>query len=71
MLGVQRSSVTIVARKLQDAGVIRYRRGRIHVIDTEGLHDSACEPAGRRAAEDYVGLAIFTAGLNQRKGSGV
>jgi CRP-like cAMP-binding protein len=43
MLGVQRSSVTLVARKLQEAGLIRYRRGRIHLLDIEGLHDSCCE----------------------------
>jgi Mn-dependent DtxR family transcriptional regulator len=42
MLGVQRSSVTIVARKLQAAELISYRRGRIHVLD-EGLQDSRCE----------------------------
>ena len=43
MLGVQRSSVTLVARKLQAGGLIRYRRGHIHVLDVEGLHDSSCE----------------------------
>ena len=43
MLGVQRTSVTIVARKLQEAGLITYRRGRIHVLDVEGLEDSCCE----------------------------
>jgi hypothetical protein len=43
MLGVQRSSVTIVARKLQEVGLINYRRGRIHVLDVEALHDSCCE----------------------------
>lgn len=43
MLGVQRSSVTLVARKLQDAGLIRYRRGHIQVLDVEGLQDSCCE----------------------------
>jgi CRP-like cAMP-binding protein len=43
MLGVQRSSVTLVARKLQEAGLIRYRRGHIHVLDVEGLQDSCCE----------------------------
>ena len=36
MLGVQRSSVTLVARSLQEAGLINYRRGRIHVLDVEG-----------------------------------
>src|SRR5258708_22152535 len=33
MLGVQRSSVTLVARKLQEAGFIRHPPGHIHVID--------------------------------------
>jgi Mn-dependent DtxR family transcriptional regulator len=45
MLGVQRSSVTLVARKLKEAGLINYRRGRIHV-DVEGLQDSYCECYG-------------------------
>jgi CRP-like cAMP-binding protein len=43
MLGMQRSSVTLVARKLQAAGLIRYRRGHIHVLDAEGLEDTCCE----------------------------
>jgi CRP-like cAMP-binding protein len=46
MLGVQRSSVTLVARKLQAAGLISYRRGRIHIMDVEGLQDSCCECYG-------------------------
>ena len=36
-------SVTLVARKLQEGGLIRYRRGHIQVLDVEGLHDSCCE----------------------------
>jgi CRP-like cAMP-binding protein len=43
MLGVRRTSVTLVARKLQEARLINYRRGHIHVIDVEGLQDSCCE----------------------------
>jgi CRP-like cAMP-binding protein len=43
MLGVQRSSVTLVARSLQEAGLINYRRGRIHVLDVEALQDTCCE----------------------------
>jgi uncharacterized protein YjbJ (UPF0337 family) len=46
MLGVQRSSVTLVARKLQEAGLISYRRGSIEVIDVEGLQDSCGECYG-------------------------
>jgi CRP-like cAMP-binding protein len=43
MLGVQRTSVTTVARTLQEAGMIKYTRGKIEVLDAEGLRESACE----------------------------
>jgi CRP-like cAMP-binding protein len=43
MLGVRRSSVTVVASTLQRAGFINYRRGHIRIIDGEGLRETACE----------------------------
>jgi CRP-like cAMP-binding protein len=43
MLGVRRTSVTMVARTLQEAGLIKYARGRIQIVDVEGLRESACE----------------------------
>jgi CRP-like cAMP-binding protein len=43
MLGVQRTTVTLVARQLEQAGLIQNRRGRIVIIDREGLEDVACE----------------------------
>jgi CRP-like cAMP-binding protein len=43
MLGVRRTSVTVVAHTLQAAGLIKYARGRIQILNTEGLRDSACE----------------------------
>jgi CRP-like cAMP-binding protein len=43
MLGARRTSVTLVASALKQAGFIQYRRGHIRVIDVEGLRDSACE----------------------------
>jgi len=43
MLGVRRTSVTAVARTLQEAGIIKYSRGKIQISDLEGLRDSACE----------------------------
>ena len=43
MLGVRRESITEVAGKLQEADIIRYRRGHITVLDRSGLEDRACE----------------------------
>src|SRR3954468_15846803 len=43
MLGVQRTSVTVVAHTLQAAGLIKYTRGKIQILNMEGLQDGACE----------------------------
>ncbi len=43
MLGVRRESVTEGELKLQEAGVIRYVRGRITVLDRRGLEKRTCE----------------------------
>ena len=43
MLGVRRMSITAPARKLQTAGLIRYARGRMTVLDRAGLEHAACE----------------------------
>jgi CRP-like cAMP-binding protein len=43
MLGVRREGVTEGALKLQKAGLIRYTRGRITVLDREALESRSCE----------------------------
>jgi CRP-like cAMP-binding protein len=43
MLGVQRTTVTLVTRTLQDAGLIKQERGRLIVLDQNGLMNAACE----------------------------
>lgn len=43
MLGVRREGITEAAGKLQQAGIIRYRRGHISVIDRIGLEAHVCE----------------------------
>ena len=46
MLGVRREGITEAAGRLQQAGMIRYRRGHITVLDREGLGDHVCECYG-------------------------
>ena len=43
MLGVRREGITEAAGRLQDAGVIRYRRGHIAVLERAGLETRVCE----------------------------
>ncbi|WP_420935555.1 Crp/Fnr family transcriptional regulator [Alteromonas sp. A081] len=43
MLGVRREGVTEAAGKLQQVGVINYKRGHIEVLDREKLEDLCCE----------------------------
>jgi len=43
MLGVRRASVTVAAGMLQRAGFIRYSRGRLEVLDRDGLEAASCE----------------------------
>lgn len=43
MLGVRREGVTASAGKLQKAGIIKYRRGRISIVDRAALEANACE----------------------------
>jgi CRP-like cAMP-binding protein len=46
MLGVRRTSVTEVAHTLQEAGLIKYARGKIQILDADALGESACECYG-------------------------
>jgi len=55
MLGVQRSSVNGVASTLQKAGVIRYTRGVITILDGAALERVSCE-CYRVIADEYARL---------------
>ena len=43
MLGVRRNTVSVEAHALQEAGLIRYARGHITILNRAGLEDCACE----------------------------
>ncbi len=42
-IGAYRPSITLVAQSLREKGLIDYMRGKIHIIDRQGLEFSACE----------------------------
>src|SRR5262245_5092770 len=63
MLGIRRTTVTLVARALQTAGLIRCRRGRIEIIDRPGLEEAACECYGiirHETLPDVIGVDLKT-----------
>jgi CRP-like cAMP-binding protein len=43
MLGVRRTTISLTASALQQAGLIRYRRGQLTILDRPGLEIIACE----------------------------
>jgi CRP-like cAMP-binding protein len=54
-LGVRRTSVSAAARGLQAGGLIRYRRGRVHLLDRAGLEAASC-PCYRTLRGKFDGL---------------
>jgi hypothetical protein len=43
ILGANRKSVTLAAQSMQMAGLIKYRRGMMQVLDRPGLENASCE----------------------------
>lgn len=59
MLGVGRPTVSLIARTLQIAGLIKYRRGLIDIVDRAGLEDVTC-PCYRAIRGAYERLLPLT-----------
>jgi CRP-like cAMP-binding protein len=43
MIASQRTTVTVIARDLQERGFIRYSRGTVHIVNRQGLEKAACD----------------------------
>lgn len=56
MLGVRRQSVNLAAGTLQAAGLIKYVRGNVTVLDRPGLEEVSCEcyPAIRSSLDRFL-----------------
>jgi CRP-like cAMP-binding protein len=56
MLGVRRASVTEIAGKLQETGLIRYHHGQFTILDRNGLEEFTCEcyPAIKAKFDDFL-----------------
>ena len=59
MLGVRRNTVSVEAHALQQAGLIRYSRGHINILNRDGLEECACEcySAIRAETDKVMGAA--------------
>jgi len=64
MMGVRRTSVSMVANTFQQAGFIRYSRGHIRIVNLDGLRETACEcyQTVRTQAERLLAPEKSTAG---------
>jgi CRP-like cAMP-binding protein len=58
-LGVRRTTLTLIACKFRDLGLVRYQRGRIDVVNRAGLEKMACECYAtlRRRADEALAPA--------------
>lgn len=67
MLAVRRPTVSLIAQELQSAGLIRYSRGRITILDRDGLERVACECVEALRTRTRSILRILSGATNGRE----
>jgi hypothetical protein len=66
-LGIRRTTVTLIAQKLQFEGLIRYRRGKIAVLDRARLRAAACECCDGLARKHWPSSRMLDATASKRQ----
>jgi len=62
VLGIRRTTVTLIAQGLQMAGIISYRRGKIVIRDREGLRSAACDCCAALSPRKWPSTRLTAAG---------
>ncbi|MGM9515078.1 Crp/Fnr family transcriptional regulator [Roseateles sp. DB2] len=65
-LGVRRVGVMVAAGSLQNAGLIQYQRGRVTVLNRDGLEAAACSCYGLDQSSYLQGMRFASAALPRR-----
>src|SRR5262245_35709877 len=59
LLGIRRTTVTLIAQKCQGEGLIQYRRGKIAVLDRVRLRAAACECCNSLARKHWPSTRLL------------
>ena len=68
LLGVKRTSVSLVAHRMQQAGILRIRRGHTELLKPDAVEDAACECADKIGLQ-YDALFEDAPGRAQQQGA--
>src|SRR5262249_25638793 len=59
LLAIRRTTVTLIAQKLQVEGLIQYRRGKITILDRVRLRTAACECCNSLARQHWPSIRLL------------
>jgi len=68
LLGIRRTTVTLIAQKFQTEGIIQYRRGKIAILDQARLRAAACKCCNNLARKHWPSTRILDANAVKLRG---